>query len=180
MRLAPVVLVTFPIMVALLALGTTACLCEQESDDPGILYTEGAVHGELYESSPLTGPWLQFVGGRRFRLKHKLDVRPECIQVTPYLAFSEYPVPAAAGGATTGLGDSTIGSGSSIVIERIDSEHIVLHNSSCSDFYIRILARADRSEACVGFAGAGGAAGAAGQAGAAQAGLAGVAGTSGR
>jgi hypothetical protein len=121
----------------LLTLAVSACDCDHEQGSP-VLFNGGTTQDGLYQTSDWQGPWLHFPGGRRYVLQHGLGRSPT--QITPYLAFHEYPLD---GGDAEDAGSSlSPGSGDTSLIERVDSQQIVIRNGTCSEFFLRVVARA--------------------------------------
>ena len=122
---------------ALLLSGTFAAAscappCETSDTDP-VRVTEGTVDpsGSSYESAPWNGPYLHFPGGRRYRLEHHLGRTPVLVQT--YLSFSEEPMSG---------GNAAESAGNQAVIEAVDDEIILVHNDTCAEFWLRVVALA--------------------------------------
>jgi len=113
----------------------TGCPCGRE--DSTIAYDGGSAEAGTYESSSWQGPWLHFPGGRRFVLAHHLGQTPASVSV--YLSFKEYPGPGS--NFDDEPGNSSQAAGNETVIEQVDAQHIQVRNDTCSDFYLRVVAR---------------------------------------
>lgn len=133
--------------------GLACSTCLRENVQDGVLYAEGRTVSGSYESTPADGTWLHYPAGRRYRLKHALGVAGRCVDVLAYLSFSATPLPAGK------QGDTTLGTGSTVVVEQIGDDSITIHNDSCSDFYLRVVASARPNCDETGAAGAAGIAG---------------------
>jgi len=108
------------------ALACAGCGCGKEYGDP-VVWLDGNTVGNQYESSPMAGPWLDFPGGRRYRLVHDLGRVPT--EVTAYLSF-EANDPA----------NFTTSAGNSALFEQVTDGYVDVHNDGCPDFYLRVVA----------------------------------------
>jgi len=108
------------------SVATTGCGCGKEHGDP-ILWLDGTTVGNQYESSPMAGPWLDFPGGRRYRLVHSLGRVPT--EVTAYLSFEP-----------DDLANFTTSAGNSALFEQVTDEYVDVHNDGCPDFFVRVVA----------------------------------------
>jgi hypothetical protein len=113
--------------------------CETADSDP-VRFEGGLTRGSLYETSGWEGPFLHFPPGRRFQLMHRLGTVPA--EVKTYLAFSSRG-PADGSNATESAGNQ-------VVIEVVNDELIQVRNDTCADFHLRLVARADGSDAGAG------------------------------
>jgi hypothetical protein len=114
-----------------------ACSTCDRSDDRAIAYSQGQVVGDSYETNPPEGTWLHFPAGRRYLLRHGLGVTPE---VVSYLAFSERPLPEAGADAGT-VGNASVASGNQVIVEQQGPEIVQVRNDTCSEYWIRVVAR---------------------------------------
>jgi len=114
----------------------TGCPCGRE--DSTIAYDGGTAEAGTYQSSTWQGPWLHFPGGRRYLLAHHLGEAPASVSV--YLSFKESPGPG--GNADDQPGNASQAAGNETVIEQVDAQHIQVRNDTCSDFFLRVVARA--------------------------------------
>jgi hypothetical protein len=120
---------------------TSACQtsCGNSNQQP-IPYVDGKTHVDngvrIYESTPITGEWLDFQSYRRFKLVHNLCT----LDYNPYLyiAFSSNPAPYG------DAGDTAIASGDSALIENQGLKSLQVLNATCSPqyLYVKIVASA--------------------------------------
>ncbi|MCC6904167.1 MAG: hypothetical protein IT377_34685 [Polyangiaceae bacterium] len=105
--------------------------CETADSDP-VRFEGGALtaDGATYSTSPWDGPYLHFPAGRRFQIEHQLGVTPPV--VLTYVAFDEHPF--AGSNASESAGNQT-------VIERVDDEIVQVRNDTCSEFWLRVVAK---------------------------------------
>jgi hypothetical protein len=135
------------------AIGPTSCDRSVETNMP-VLYTEGSVDGGIYMTSswdgdPLEVPGglLDFPGGKRYRIEHRLGAVPRFFQA--YLSFNQY-----------GIQDGTVAlaSGNQVEVDRVTCNSIDVINGSCVDYWLLFVASAGNVETD-GEGGAGGAGG---------------------
>ena len=99
----------------------------------GTVHCEGAGIGCVYETSGWHGPLLHFPGGKRYELLHHLGHEPA--EVTLMIAFS------GEGTAVSEPGNALAPSaGNSAELVRIDDKVIVIQNSTCAEFWVRVTA----------------------------------------
>ncbi len=123
------------ISLSLLGLGALGCdsfptSCDRDlADNPPIHYLGGTVVNGVYQSSSFDGPLLDFPGGIRYLLFHKLGKKPGWID--SYLSFSE-----------SGEHDGTIAqsAGNQVEIEAQDDETILLTNGACAEYWLVVRA----------------------------------------
>lgn len=96
-------------------------------------YKEGKVYqlegGPVYESSPPDSNLLAFGQGAQLRLYHQLGGRP--LQVELWVSFSA--------NGTNG-GNLAQPAGNMAEITKLDDEVIEVVNSTCGDYYLRVVA----------------------------------------
>ncbi|MBN2196636.1 MAG: hypothetical protein JW751_27740 [Polyangiaceae bacterium] len=109
----------------LVSLGLAGCDCDKERGDR-IVWLDGTTSGNVYESSPIHGPWLDFPGGRRYRLVHDLGRTPTDLQA--FLSSDED-----GDELTPSVGNTTL-------FEGVTDAYVDIHNDSCPDFYLRVVA----------------------------------------
>jgi hypothetical protein len=104
--------------------------CDRDSGDPS-RYEDGVTDTEaqFYETSAWDGAYLDFPGGRKYRLVHGLVSRPREINV--YLAFEENPIPSS---------NTAPAAGNQALIENVTDEFIEVRNDTCSGAYLRVTA----------------------------------------
>jgi hypothetical protein len=123
------------IALAVAALGLIGCdsfptSCDRDDDDnPKIHYTGGTVENGVYMSSSFDGPLLDFPGGIRYLIYHKLGEKPRWVD--SYLSFSE-----------NGERDGTIAqsAGNQVEIEAQDDKTILLTNGACAEYWLVVVA----------------------------------------
>lgn len=108
------------------ALACAGCGCGKEHGEP-VVWLDGNTVGNQYESSPMAGPWLEFPGGRTYRLVHALGRVPT--EVTAYLSF-EPNNPA----------NFTTSAGNSALFKSVNDAYVDVYNDGCPDFYLRVIA----------------------------------------
>ncbi len=104
----------------------SGCGCGKENDRT-VVFADGLVVGNEYQSSAVEGPWLHFPGGRRYHLIHFLGAAPTRYEA--YLAFEEYDP-----------SEFTIGTGNSARFREVNDEYLVVENDTCAGFYLRVVA----------------------------------------
>jgi hypothetical protein len=130
-------------LAASAALGPVGCsaaaACDTSDDGNSVVtYTGGTTEAAVYTSSPWTTGWLHYPGGSRYELVHHLGRVPT--EVVVYLAFSENP------------GSCSLCAGNSCVLTKTDDVAIGVKNDTCSEFWIRVVARSDGGPADSGAA----------------------------
>jgi hypothetical protein len=95
-----------------------------------VVYNGGRTVGDVYESSDVSGPLLDFPPGRTYRLMHDLGARPR--DVDAYLAFDPFPLegPNNDTGKSSNIAPSA---GNQTVIEAKTAEYIDVRNDTCAD-----------------------------------------------
>ncbi len=116
---------------------TSACQtsCGTNNNKDPLPYVDGKkwtdVDGDqVYESTPLNGEWLDFPGGRTFRLIHNLH-NPTIKGLTMQIAFSAVPMSGDAGDVAFATGDVA-------VVEKVEPDAIVVRNNTCSEQFLRV------------------------------------------
>jgi hypothetical protein len=123
--------------LALLGLGALGCdsfptSCDRDlADNPPIHYLGGTVENGVYNSSSVNGPLLDFPGGIRYLIYHKLGHKPRWVD--SYLSFSE-----------NGAKDGTIAqsAGNQVEIEAEDDTTILVTNGACAEYWLLVSASA--------------------------------------
>lgn len=110
-----------------LALGCNPPCATSESD--AVSYDGGTTVSGVYETSPIDGQYLHFPGGRRYSLHHGLETTPQLISA--YVAFEEYPLKE---------NNISTAAGNQLVIEVVDGEFVQVHNDTCDELYLRVVA----------------------------------------
>jgi hypothetical protein len=118
------------------AIKPTTCDRSNEANPP-ILYTEGTVEDAIFMSSPWTGELLDFPGGRRYLIEHKLGKAPRSVEL--FLSFSRY-------GASGDDGSLAPASGNQAEIRCVNDKYITIANYSCVDYWLLVVATAGSSE----------------------------------
>lgn len=113
----------------------TGCACAPTcntfpEDDQPVTYAGGATSGDVYMSSPWTGPLLEFPGGMQYTLEHHLGAAPQWIE--SYLAFSDDGV--GGGGAIAQA------AGNEATVVGADTATITVANTTCSSFFVLVVA----------------------------------------
>jgi len=122
-------LVALPLSGCEVVLGT----CGEELADKGAaLYTEGTTKDGVYQSSSWdTDDLIEFAPGQIIRFEHRLGVVPSSYQV--------YVTAARSGDGS----ELVLATGDQAELVSIDDEAITLHNDSCSDWFILVVARGE-------------------------------------
>jgi hypothetical protein len=84
----------------------------------------------VYETSPVTGPFLPFEGAADYHIRHGLGMKPNQIQI--YLAFNEFP-------EDNGNGGSSGWAGNQGIILTADACEVRIRNDTCSDYWVRVV-----------------------------------------
>ena len=119
---------------------TSACQtsCGTNNYKDPVLYVDGRTRTEgdhqVYESTPINGEWLDFPGGRTFRLVHNFH-NPNITTLTLQIAFSSTPM-------TGDAGDIAFATGDVAVVEKMEPNALVIRNNTCSEqfLYVKITA----------------------------------------
>jgi hypothetical protein len=108
------------------------CSTRCPSEDHDTLFQGGTTDstGTVYESGPVTGPFLYFPGGRTYKLLYKLlDHLPGPPQeIETFVAFND-------------KGAFSESAGNQTVIRDVTDEFVRVNNDTCADFYLRVVAR---------------------------------------
>jgi hypothetical protein len=123
------------LVTAAFALGAIGCdsfptSCDRDpADNPPIEYTGGTVENGVYMTSSFDGPLLDFPGGIRYQLFHKLGQKPRWIE--SYLSFSP-----------SGERDGTIAqsAGNQVEVEAQDDQSILVTNGACAEYWLVVVA----------------------------------------
>ncbi len=119
------------------ALLAQAAGCGPPCQPSEIEWTRGTTesNGALvrYESTPQTGPFAPFNGEAVVRFRHRMGVRPT--EVAVYLSFNENPPQRRGAGSAQAAGNQAL------IVEQND-EYVAIHNNSCANYYVRIVATA--------------------------------------
>lgn len=126
----PATLVAKACLGLVVALGVGGCGCGKEEGVP-IVFEGGTVEGNEYQSSPVTGPWLHFPGGRRYQLIHRLGRAPTRFEA--FWAFNEYP-------QARERESLTLATGNAAVFEEVAERGLTIHNDTCTEFFVRVVA----------------------------------------
>ncbi|MET0791879.1 MAG: hypothetical protein ABW061_10195 [Polyangiaceae bacterium] len=128
------------LLLALTALSSLACqsttsTCSRDTDLVTVLPPDGIVDGKTYRSSNFGGPYQYFPPNRTISFEHGLGVIPYSVQL--WVAFSSEGTLAPAAGNMAELrgadGDSE---------PALDQTRIAVHNDTCTDFYLWVVATA--------------------------------------
>lgn len=134
----------------LLALASVGCetltpaTCDPWAQTEPTLFTGGGVVDGVYTSAlpsadtglcgASTSAWdaerLWFPGGMRYDLEHQLGASPKWIE--SFLSFDRC--------GTIDGGVLAQPAGNQVEIERVDDEHIRVHNNSCVDYWLLVIA----------------------------------------
>jgi hypothetical protein len=110
------------------------------NDCPGdLIRFEGGITNSsrtYYQSSPIEGPFLHFPGGRAYEFVHGLRERPS--EVHAWVSFSETPLIANEGSMAESAGNQ-----SSI---SIGDEVFRVHNATCAEFWLYVVANTPPEE----------------------------------
>jgi hypothetical protein len=126
--------------VAIVAIGGAGMLaCKTTNCDTGTDshpfedFKDGKVYqldgGPIYESSPPDGTLLNFGQGAQIRVFHQLGGRP--VHVELWVSFSP---------TGTNGGNLAQPAGNMAEVTKIDDEVIEIVNSTCGDYYLRVVA----------------------------------------
>lgn len=123
-----------------LALGAAGCDvitggCGDELDDaPVVSYKDGTTEGGIYRSSDWDSEvWIDFPPGIKVRFEHGLGEEPRAWQA--YVATSR-----------EGDGSNLVlAAGSEVELLDIDDVAVTVHNATCVDFFIVMVAMTDNS-----------------------------------
>ncbi len=123
------------------ASGTSGCIdaasCDRSTEaNLPERYTGGTTVDGVYQSAPWTEDYLDFPGGKRYELVHGLGAVPTSVDV--YYAFGPNP----GDGGVTQCGGSTC-------LFMPDDQVIRVRNDSCTEFWIRVVARLQGSRSPV-------------------------------
>jgi hypothetical protein len=122
----------WPSLAAALLCASAACGCQPDCGEKQIItYEKGTTDPThtLYQTSPVTGPWLHFPPLRNYILVHSLRTFP--VEVHVSLAFAE-----SGENLATGAGRESVWN----IVP--DSGAISVTNDSCAEFYVYVVARA--------------------------------------
>ena len=108
------------------ALGPCDRSDQNNSPDP---YYDGTAVDGFYMLSDWTGPFLPFLGGKRYRFFHGLGVVPR--EMACWASFN-----------STGILNGSIAppAGNMCVIQEINNEFIQIKNDTCSEMYVMVTA----------------------------------------
>ena len=115
---------------------TSACQtsCGTNNYKDPVYYVDGKTRTEgdhqVYESTPINGEWLDFPGGRTFRLVHNFR-NPNITTLTLQIAFSSTPM-------TGDAGDVAFATGDVAVVEKMEPNALVIRNNTCSEQYLYV------------------------------------------
>jgi hypothetical protein len=109
------------------------------ADNPPDRFTGGSVSGNIYMSSPYSGPLLWFPGGKRYEIEHKLGCAPQIVML--YEAFAEQG---------TAAGSLAPCAGNMCLLQGVDRNIILIKNDTCSDFFVLVTATASCADADAG------------------------------
>jgi hypothetical protein len=143
-----------------LLLAGSACTktssCSRDPDLVTVPASEGISSGNVYRSAPFGGPYQYFPPDRTISFEHGLGTVPYALQF--WVAFT------ATGTLAPSAGNMTELRGADADTElALDAHRIAVHNDTCSDFYLWVVAEAPAASPLpIGSAGTGGADGAAG------------------
>jgi hypothetical protein len=85
---------------------------------------------QVYESTALDGEWLDFPGGRTFRLVHNFG-NPTIKDLRMQIAFSSTPM-------RGDKADVAFATGDVAVVEKVEPDALVIRNNTCSEQYIYV------------------------------------------
>jgi hypothetical protein len=127
-------------LLAIALLGAAGCgaaaACDTSDEaNPVVTYAGGDTQGTVYESSPW-GSYVHYPGGSHYEFVHHLGRVPTDVLV--YLAFDQSSASAAPC------------AGNSCVITRTDDIAVGVKNDTCSEFWVRVVARAGGPSADAG------------------------------
>jgi len=103
------------------------------SDEAPVLWADGVVEQQgtqqVYVTTPIDHPWLEFPSHRRFLLRHDMGTRD--LAVEAYLSYEEQPVP------TGDLDPHAFAqaAGNTVLIESVDGNSTTVENDTCEDGY---------------------------------------------
>ena len=120
--------------VAALSDGVLGCdlSCDKEDGDAvPYIYGDTSPDGTEYQTTDWNEKWVDFPAGHRVLIEHGLRAEPK--GVFTWLAFDEEPLNREQGNTSESAGNQTI-------IERVTDREIVVHNDTCQDFYLRLVA----------------------------------------
>lgn len=124
--------------LASLALGTASAGCGPACDTSGqdpVPYADGLRPSpDSYESTDPNGTWLHYPPGRRFRFMHGLGTAN--VTVDTRLAFDSHPL-----SASGSVGNSSPGTGNSVIIEAQTPDYVQIRNDTCAEYYLWVVIR---------------------------------------
>jgi hypothetical protein len=132
---------TLPLAFA--ALSSVACqsatsTCSRDADLVTVSASEGIVEGKTYRSSNFGGPYQYFPPNRTISFEHGLGVTPYSIQ----LWVSFHPSGTIATLAPAAGNIAELRGADSDNEPAVDDTRIAVHNDTCTDFYLWVVATA--------------------------------------
>jgi hypothetical protein len=107
--------------------------CDRHPDQPPTVFRGGTTHDDWYESSPVSGPFLDFAPGRTYRFVHGLGGPPQNLEC--YFSFNPYPLD----GGVNSSGFVPCGTNQS-TFQDDNATYFDLRNDTCSEVFLRVFA----------------------------------------
>lgn len=110
--------------------------CNRGADGDAVQYRQGTTADSFYETSPFSGPLLDFPTGAKWEIFHDLGAIPWGLDA--FVAFSECPTTEPCGnmeGDDTGL---TLAAGNAVTFHSVTAESVIVRNDTCADFFLRV------------------------------------------
>jgi hypothetical protein len=130
-------------VLAIVALSSVACTktstCSRDADLVTVPASEGIVEGKTYRSSNFGGPYQYFPPARTISFEHGLGVTPYSVQFWVAFTGSGTPPPTLAPAAGN-IAELRAAEGDTE--PALDATRIAVHNDTCSDFYLWVVATA--------------------------------------
>jgi hypothetical protein len=121
--------------------GLGPAICDRSWEkNPPVEYVEGVAEDGVYQSSPWDGELLWYPGGARYRLVHHLPEAPRLVQ--GWVGFVEGGLAGAAGAPVVDAASGALApaAGDQFELLAVDEEAVVVHNGSCSDYWLLVTA----------------------------------------
>jgi hypothetical protein len=117
-------------------------------DSTPVVYEGGQKHDGIWLTTGWHDPWLDFPGGREYRIVHNLHTAniPQF-----WVAFAPQPLPEG------GVGNASMSPGNQTILQGIDDDSVQVRNDTCQHFYLLVSVDPGSQTDDAGAAGASGA-----------------------